>query len=97
MSHPVQQSTLPHCPEQSMTDIIHIHYPPNIKNDTGRSTFKQELLKGQTETLFAYLFKSGEISHFIFYTERRVAWHKAIIDHHPSVAKKKKPTRSTGS
>ena len=82
MSHPKQQSTLPHCPEQSMSDIIHILLP-NIKNDTRRSTFNQNLLKGQPKTLFADLLKSGGISNLIFYTERPEAWHRAIIDHHP--------------
>lgn len=46
-----------------MNDIINIHYPPDIKNGTGRSTFKQEL---QKPFLLIFL----EISNLIFYTER---------------------------
>ena len=71
-----------------MSDIINIHYPADIKNDAERSTFKLELLKGKPETLFADLFKNGEISNLIFYTDRPESWHRAIVNHHPSVAKK---------
>ena len=70
-----------------MSDIIKIYDPPDIRNDTGRSTFKQELLKGQPETVFTDVFKSGEICNFILYTDRPETWHRAIIDPHPSVAK----------
>lgn len=74
--------------EQNMSDLINIHYPLEIKNDTERSTFKLELLKGQPETLFADLFKNGEISNLIFYTERPEIWHRAIVNLHPSGERK---------
>lgn len=64
-----------------------IQYPSEVKSDTARKTYKQKLLTNNPETLFADLFKTGEVCNLIFFSDHPSAWHKAIINHYPSVKK----------
>ncbi len=54
---------------------------------TARKNYKQKLLKGNPEILFADSFKTGGFCNLIFFTDHPNVWHKAIINHYPSVKK----------
>ncbi|KAL7389006.1 hypothetical protein ABVT39_024717 [Epinephelus coioides] len=45
-------------------------------------------MEEKPETLFADLYKNGEVSNLIFYSGHPSAWHSAIILHHPSAERK---------
>ncbi|KAL1274398.1 hypothetical protein QQF64_027212 [Cirrhinus molitorella] len=81
----------PHCHMQMSaplcTDCVPIQYPSDVTTDSARKIYKQKLLKDNPETLFADLFKTGELCNLIFFTDHRNIWHKAIINHYPSVKK----------
>ncbi|ROI27697.1 hypothetical protein DPX16_23019 [Anabarilius grahami] len=72
---------------QMSSDCVPIHYPSEIKTDSARKNYKQKLLSSSPETLFADLLKTGEICNLIFFSDHPSAWHKAIINHYPSVKK----------
>ena len=40
------------------------------------------------ETLFGDLYKTGGVSNRIFYSDKPLAWHKALTKHYPSIKKK---------
>ncbi|ROL48998.1 hypothetical protein DPX16_16613 [Anabarilius grahami] len=82
-----QQLQSPHGHIQMSSDCVPIHYPSEIKTDSARKNYKQKLLSSSPETLFADLFKTGEICNLIFFSDHPSAWHKAIINHYPSVKK----------
>lgn len=81
-----QTETLPQC--SSLVNYHPIHYPSEVKNESQRKDFKQKLLEGKPETLFADLYKNGDVSNIIFYTGHPSAWHRAIVLHHPSAERK---------
>ncbi|KAM9473035.1 uncharacterized protein ACWYII_008123 [Salvelinus alpinus] len=64
-----------------------ILYPKEAKNDTMRKAFKQKLLKERPETLFADLYKNGDVSNLIFLTDQPNAWRSAVCSHYPSIKK----------
>ena len=64
-----------------------ILYPPEPKNDTTRKAFKQTLLKGRPETLFADLYQDGDVGNLIFLTDQPNAWCSAVCSHYPSIKK----------
>ncbi|ROJ48422.1 hypothetical protein DPX16_23470 [Anabarilius grahami] len=82
-----QQPQSPHGHIQMSSDCVPTHYPSEIKTDSARKNYKQKLLTNSPETLFADLFKTGEICNLIFFSDHPSAWHKAIINHYPSVKK----------
>ncbi|KAK1875096.1 Platelet-activating factor acetylhydrolase IB subunit beta like [Dissostichus eleginoides] len=69
------------------TEAVPLVYPQEVKNDSARKAYKLKLLKDRPETLFADLYKSGEVSNLIFLTDQPLAWHAAISAHYPSVKK----------
>ncbi|KAF3842783.1 hypothetical protein F7725_001632 [Dissostichus mawsoni] len=69
------------------TEAVRLVYPQEVKNDSARKAYKFKLLKDRPETLFADLYKSGEVSNLIFLTDQPLAWHAAIGAHYPSVKK----------
>ncbi|KAI4794616.1 hypothetical protein KUCAC02_031945 [Chaenocephalus aceratus] len=69
------------------TEAVPLVYPQEVKNDSARKAYKLKLLKDRPETLFADLYKSGEVSNLIFLTDQPLAWHAAISAHCPSVKK----------
>ncbi len=75
------------CHMQTSSPLTTIQYPSEIKTDSARRNYKQKLLSNNPETLFADLFKTGEICNLIFFSDHPSAWHKAIIKHYPSVKK----------
>ena len=81
-----QTKTIPHC--STLATYHPIHYPSEVKNELQRREFKQKLLEGNPETLFADLYKNGEVSNLIFYSEHPSIWHSTIIHHHPSAERK---------
>ena len=82
-----QSETLPQC--LTLGNNHQINYPSEVKkNESQRQDFKQKLLEGKPETLFADLYKNGDVSNIIFYTGHTSAWHRAIILHHPSAERK---------
>ncbi|XDV33405.1 hypothetical protein PO909_003829 [Leuciscus waleckii] len=72
---------------QMSSPLTTIQYPSEVKSDTARKTYKQKLLTNNPETLFADLFKTGEVCNLIFFSDHPSTWHKAIINHYPSVKK----------
>ncbi len=70
---------------QMSSPLTTIQYPSEIKTDSARKNYKQKLLSNHPETLFADLFKTGEICNLILFSDHPSAWHKAIIKHYPSV------------
>ncbi|XP_071186896.1 uncharacterized protein [Salvelinus alpinus] len=64
-----------------------ILYPKKAKNDTMRKTFKQKLLEERPETLFADLYKNGDVSNLIFLTDQPNAWRSAVCSHYPCIKK----------
>ncbi len=87
ISQSEEQLPSPHCHMQMSSSLTTIQYPSEIKTDSARKTYKQKLLSNNPETLFADLFKTGEICNLIFFSDHPSAWHKAIIKHYPSVKK----------
>lgn len=87
ISQSEQQPPSPHCHMQMSSPLTTIQYPSEIKSDSARKNYKQKLLSNNPETLFADLFKTGEICNLIFFSDHPSAWHKAIIKHYPSVKK----------
>ncbi len=87
ISQSEEQLPSPHCHMQMSSPLTTIQYPSEIKTDSARKTYKQKLLSNNPETLFADLFKTGEICNLIFFSDHPSAWHKAIIKHYPSVKK----------
>ncbi len=82
-SHPCHmQMSSPLC-----TDCVAIQYPSDVTTDSARDNYKQKLLKDNPEILFADSFKTGEFCNLIFFTDHPNVWHKAIINHYPSVKK----------
>ncbi|XP_016318972.1 uncharacterized protein LOC107670751 isoform X2 [Sinocyclocheilus anshuiensis] len=81
----------PHCHMQMnspvCTDCVPIQYPSDVTTDSARKIYKQKLLKDNPETLFSDSFKTGEYCNLIFFTDHPNVWHKAIINHYPSVKK----------
>lgn len=81
----------PHCHMQMSsplcTDCVSIQYPSDVTTDSARKNYKQKLLKDNPETLFADSFKTGDFCNLIFFTDHPNVWHKAIINHYPSVKK----------
>ncbi len=75
------------CHMQMSSPLTTIQYPSEIKTDSARKNYKQKLLSNNPETLFADLFKTGEICNLIFFSDHPSAWHKAITKHYPSVKK----------
>lgn len=71
----------------SSTDYCPILYPAEIKSATQRKLFKQKLLQENPESLFADLYKNGDVSNLIFFTKSPCAWHHTIAGHYPSVKK----------
>lgn len=69
-------------------EVIALHYPKDVTNETARKVYKNKRLTDNPETLFADLHKDGSISNLIFYTNKPYAWHKAIITHYPSAERK---------
>ncbi len=69
------------------TDCVAIQYPSDITTESARKNYKQKLLKDNPEILFADSFKTGEFCNLIFFTDHPNIWHKAIINHYPSVKK----------
>ncbi|KAI4798539.1 hypothetical protein KUCAC02_021970 [Chaenocephalus aceratus] len=69
------------------TEAVPLVYPQEVKHDSARKAYKLKLLKDRPETLFADLYKSGEVSNLIFLTDQPLAWHAAISAHYPSVKK----------
>ncbi|KAI9538426.1 hypothetical protein NQZ68_014170 [Dissostichus eleginoides] len=69
------------------TEAVPLVYPQEVKNDSARKANKLKLLKDRPETLFADLYKSGEVSNLIFLTDQPLAWHADISAHYPSVKK----------
>ncbi|XP_078023017.1 uncharacterized protein LOC144462725 [Epinephelus lanceolatus] len=69
------------------TEAVPLLYPPDVTNETARKAFKQKLLKERPETLFSDLYKTGEVSNLILFTDQPLAWHSAISAHYPSVKK----------
>ncbi len=69
------------------TDCVAIQYPSDITTESARKNYKQKLLKDNPEILFADSFKTGEFCNLIFFTDHPNVWHKAIINHYPSVKK----------
>lgn len=69
------------------TEAISLLYPPDVTNKAARKAFKQKSLKERPETLFADLFKTGDVSNLIFFTDQPLAWHSAICAHYPCVKK----------
>ena len=59
-----------------------ILYPKEAKNGTTRKAFKQKLLKGRPETLFADLYKKTVRK---FLTDQPNAWRSAVCSHYPSI------------
>ncbi len=66
------------CHMQMSSPLTTIQYPSEIKTDSARKNYKQKLLSKNPETLFADLFKTGEICNLIFFSDHPSAWHKAI-------------------
>ncbi|KAM9398291.1 uncharacterized protein ACWYII_032049 [Salvelinus alpinus] len=64
-----------------------ILYPKKVKNDTMRKAFKQKLLEKRPETLFADLYKNGDVSNLIFLTDQPNAWRSAVCSHYPCIKK----------
>jgi len=87
ISQSEQQLQSAHCHMQMSSPLTTIQYPSEVKSDTARKIFKQKLLSNNPETLFADLFKTGEVCNLIFFSDHPRAWHKAIIQHYPSVKK----------
>ncbi len=82
-SHPCHmQISSPLC-----TDCVAIQYPSDVTTDSARKNYKQKLLKDNHEILFADSFKTGGFCNLIFFTDHPNVWHKAIINHYPSVKK----------
>lgn len=81
-----QSEIRPHC--STLANYHPIHYPSELKNEPQRREFKQKLLEEKPETLFADLYKNGEVSNLIFYSAHPDTWHSAIILHHPSAERK---------
>ncbi len=75
------------CHMQMSSSLTTIQYPSEIKTDSARKNYKQKLISNNPETLFADLFKTGEICNLISFSDHPSAWHKAIIKHYPSVKK----------
>ncbi|KAL1272978.1 hypothetical protein QQF64_028840 [Cirrhinus molitorella] len=87
ISQSEQQLPSPHCHIQMSSPLTIIQYPSEIKTESAKKNYKQKLLSNNPETLFADLFKTGEICNLIFFSDHPSAWHKAIIKHYPSVKK----------
>ncbi|KAF4099779.1 hypothetical protein G5714_019905 [Onychostoma macrolepis] len=68
-----------------MTESIPITYPYKATNEILKKKHKEKLLKDRPETLYSDLYKNGEVSNIIFYTEDPEAWHSAIRQHYPTV------------
>ncbi|KAF3855951.1 hypothetical protein F7725_016674 [Dissostichus mawsoni] len=83
----VQQQQSPMASTTACTEAVPLVYPQEVKNDSARKAYKLKLLKDRPETLFADLYKSGEVSNLIFLTDQPLAWHAAISAHYPSVKK----------
>ncbi len=71
-----------------MTESIPITYPYKATNEILKKKHKKKLLKDRPETLYSDLYKNGEVSNIIFYTEDPEAWHSAIRQHYPTVIRK---------
>lgn len=71
-----------------MTESIPITYPYKATNEILKKKHKEKLLKDRPETLYSDLYKNGEVSNIIFYTEDPEAWHSAIRQHYPTVIRK---------
>ncbi|KAI4803409.1 hypothetical protein KUCAC02_006958 [Chaenocephalus aceratus] len=72
------------------TEAVPLVYPQEVKHDSARKAYKLKLLKDRPETLFADLYKSGEVSNLIFLTDQPIARTKTPLDqkgtpldHHP--------------
>ncbi|KAF3856153.1 hypothetical protein F7725_016876 [Dissostichus mawsoni] len=83
----VQQQQSPMASTTACTEAVPLVYPQEVKNDSARKAYKLKLLKDRPETLFADLYKSGEVSNLIFLTDQPLAWHATISAHYPSVKK----------
>ncbi|KAL1261429.1 hypothetical protein QQF64_006694 [Cirrhinus molitorella] len=71
-----------------MTESIPITYPYKATNEILKKKHKEKLLKDRPETLYSDLYKNGEVSNIIYYTEDPEAWHSAIRQHYPTVIRK---------
>jgi len=71
-----------------MTESIPVTYPSKATNEILKKKHKEKLLKDNPETLYSDLYRNGEVSNIIFYTEDPEAWHSAIRHHYPSVIRK---------
>lgn len=71
-----------------MAKSIPITYPYKATNEILKKKHKEKLLKDRPETLYSDLYKNGEVSNIIFYTEDPEAWHSAIRQHYPTVIRK---------
>lgn len=71
-----------------MTESIPITYPSKATNEILKKRHKENLLKNSPETLYSDLYRTGEVSNIIFYTEDPEAWHSAIRHHYPTVIRK---------
>ncbi len=79
-----QQQTASNCQNiWTMTESIPITYPYKATNEILKKKHKEKLLKDRPETLYSDLYKNGEVSNIIFYTEDPEAWHSAIRQHYP--------------
>ncbi|KAG9265453.1 hypothetical protein AMEX_G18137 [Astyanax mexicanus] len=82
-----------HCTEEREHSPCSSHhscpviYPPEVKSETARKQFKHKLLREKPESLFSDLYKTGETSNLIFYTDSPESWHKALTSYYTSVKK----------
>jgi len=52
-----------------MTESIPVTYPSKATNEILKKKHKEKLLKDNPETLYSDLYRNGEVSNIIFYTE----------------------------
>ena len=64
-----------------------IEYPVSSKSKPDKEKHKADLLKANTETLYADLNRNKEITNLIFLTNSPEAWLNAIQEHYPDIKK----------
>ena len=62
-----------------------IEYPTSSKSKPDKENYKTDLLKTNTETLYADLNNKKEITNLIFFTNSPEAWLTATQDHYPDI------------